>query len=98
MAPLTEKLSYRNADKWMEKLSEIPWGIPNDKWIECKLELQNGVAEMARQEIAIYSRNVMRCLKFLMRHPGFWHNQTFEPFCVYNDNDERVYNEMHTGE
>ena len=27
MAPLTKKLSYRNADKWMEKLSEIPWGI-----------------------------------------------------------------------
>ncbi len=24
MAPLTEKLSYRNADKWMEKLSDIP--------------------------------------------------------------------------
>ncbi len=24
MTPLTEKLSYRNADKWMEKLLEIP--------------------------------------------------------------------------
>ena len=32
-----------------------------------------------------------------MRHPGFWHNQTFEPFRVYNKNKERVYNEMHTG-
>ncbi len=31
MAPLTEKLSYQNADEWMEKLSEIPWGIPNDE-------------------------------------------------------------------
>ena len=48
MAPFTEKLLYRNADKWMEKLSEIPWGIPNDKWIEHKFEFQNGVAGMAR--------------------------------------------------
>ncbi len=24
MAPLTEKLSYKNADEWIEKLSEIP--------------------------------------------------------------------------
>ncbi len=31
MAPLTKKLSYRNADEWMEKLSDIPWGIPNNK-------------------------------------------------------------------
>ena len=31
MTPLTKKLSYKNADEWMEKLSEIPWGIPEDK-------------------------------------------------------------------
>ena len=98
MAPLTEKLFYQNADKWMEKLSEIPWGIPNNKWIEHKFELQSGVAGMARREIAIHSQNVVGCLEFLMRHPGFRHNQTFEPSCVYNENEERVYNEMHTGE
>ena len=39
MAPLTEKLSYQNADKWIEKLSDIPWGISNDKWIDYKFEL-----------------------------------------------------------
>ncbi len=48
MAPLTEKLSYQNADKWMEKLSEIPWSIPNDEWIKYKFEHQSGVARMAR--------------------------------------------------
>ncbi len=26
MALLTENLSYQNTNKWMEKLSEIPWG------------------------------------------------------------------------
>ncbi len=31
MASLTEKLFYRNADEWMEKLSEILLGILNDK-------------------------------------------------------------------
>ena len=39
----------------------------------------------------------MECLKFLIRHPGFWHNQTFEPSRVYNENEEQIYNEMHTG-
>ena len=37
MALLTKKLSYQNVDKWIEKVSEIPWGILNDKWIEHKL-------------------------------------------------------------
>ncbi len=31
MPPLTEKLSYRNVDKLMEKLSKISCGIPNDR-------------------------------------------------------------------
>ena len=32
-----------------------------------------------------------------MGHPGFWHNQTYEPSCVFNKNEHRVYNEMHSG-
>ena len=97
MAPLTKKLSYQNADKWIEKLSEIPWSILNNEWIEHKFEFQSGVAEMAKREIAIHSQNVVGCLKFLMRYPGFRHNQIFELSRVYNENEERVYNEMHTG-
>lgn len=31
MAPFTEKLSYKNAEEWMEKLLDIRWGIPEDK-------------------------------------------------------------------
>ena len=31
MTPLTKKFSYKNADEWMEKLSEITWGILEDK-------------------------------------------------------------------
>ena len=31
MTPLTKNLSYKNANDWMEKLSEIPWGISEDK-------------------------------------------------------------------
>ena len=97
MAPLTEKLSYQNVDKWMKKRSEIPWGIPNDEQIEHKFKFQSGVAGMARQKFAIYSQNVVGYLKFLMRYPDFWHNQTFEPSCVYNENEEQVYNEIHIG-
>ncbi len=32
-----------------------------------------------------------------MGHPGFWENQTYQSFRIYNQNDDRVYNEMYTG-
>ena len=56
------------------------------------------MARIARQKIAIHLQNVMGCLKFLMAHPGFWHNQTYGLFCIYNENKQQIYNEMYTNE
>ena len=98
MTFFTKKLSYKNADKWMKKLSEILWGIPKNKWIEHKYNVESGVFEIAGQEIAIESQNVLSCIKFLMGHSDFQHNQTYKPYCVYNQNEDQVYNEMHTGD
>ena len=50
---------------------------------------------MAEHKISIHLRNMIRCLEFLMVYSGFPHNQTYEPFCVFNENEYRVYNEMH---
>ncbi len=32
-----------------------------------------------------------------MRYPGFRHDQTYEASRIYNENEQRVYNEMYTG-
>lgn len=50
---LTEKLSYENADEWMEKLSEILWNISDDKWIEHRFDVESDVTDIAEQEITI---------------------------------------------
>ena len=52
MSPFTKKLFYKNADKWMKKLSEISWGILDDKQIEYKFDLKSSISGIARQEIA----------------------------------------------
>ena len=98
MTPLTKKLSYKNVDEWIEKLSEIPWGIPEDKWIEHKYNIKSGVSEIAGQKIVIQLQNVLSCVKFLMGYLSFQHNQTYEPCCIYNQNEDQVYNKMHTGD
>ena len=72
--------------------------MSNDKWIEHKFEHQNSIAQIASREIAIHLQKMISYLKFLMAHPSLWQNQKYELFCIYNDNKQQVYNEMHTGE
>lgn len=69
-----KNLLYHNADKWMEKLSTIPWGIPNDKWTEHKFEPENGVDKVARQSLTIQSQNIIDCLRFFMEYTSFQEN------------------------
>ena len=61
-------------------------------------ELQSGVKGIARREISIHSRNIIKYLEFLIDHPDYCHNQTYEPYRIFNENEHRVYNKMHTGE
>ena len=44
MTHFTEKLSLKNADKWIEKLLEIPWDIPKDKWIKHKYKIKSDIS------------------------------------------------------
>ena len=71
ITPLSKKLFYKNADKWMKKLSEIPWGIPENKWIEHKYNVESNISAIAGQKIPIQLQNVLSCIEFLMGHPGF---------------------------
>ena len=71
----------------MEKLSEIAWGIWDNKWIEHKFELKSDVTGITRQKVPIYLQNMVSCFKILIEHPSFWHNQTYEPSRIYNENE-----------
>ena len=49
------------------------------------------------QEITIYLQNKVGCLHFLIAYLSFGCNKTYEPPCIYNKNEQQVYNKMHTG-
>lgn len=50
---LIKKLSYESADEWIQKLLEIPWGIPKEKWIEYKFDIESDISGIVEQEIAL---------------------------------------------
>ena len=41
---------------------------------------------MTGQKISIHLQNVIGYLKFLISHPGFWHNQIYKPSYIFNEN------------
>ena len=53
MKPITKNFLYYNSDKWIEKLSTIRWGIPNDKCTKHKFKLESKVDKVARQSLTI---------------------------------------------
>ncbi len=55
--------------------------------MEHKFKYQYGMTQMARQKTVIHLQNIVGCLEILMGHPGFWHNQTYESSCIYNENE-----------
>lgn len=79
----------------MKKLLEISQDIPEDKQIEHKFEIKSSVFRIFGQEIAIQSQNVVSCIEILIGYPGFQYNQTYEPYHIYNQNKNRVYNKIY---
>lgn len=51
----SKKLSYKNANEWIEKLLEISWDIAGNEWTEHKFSIKSDVFKIVRQEIAIQS-------------------------------------------
>lgn len=72
----------------MEKILEIPWVIPDNKWIEHKFVVECGVSWISRQEIVIQWRNTMSCIEFLMSYPESQYNQIYKTYQIYNPNED----------
>lgn len=81
----------------MEKLSEIFQDIPKNKWIKHLFDVERGTSGIFEQKIAIQSQNVLSCIEFLMSYLSFQYNQMYKLYYVYNQNKDRVYNEIHIG-
>lgn len=65
------------------------------KSITKQLLSQNVDKWEAKQKLTIYPQQVIDYLRFLIRHPEFEYNQTYQPFYIYNQTDYYIYNKMY---
>ncbi|MCJ1470748.1 hypothetical protein MMC07_009395 [Pseudocyphellaria aurata] len=88
--PFRLGLSFKN--------DRIPTGVCNDDWRELELTVETELEGQVPSMVIVQYRNVINAIKFLLGHFPFASDLVYSPICQYNDDNKRVYTEMHTGD
>ena len=96
--PAQDRFSYANAEEWKRRVSQVPHGIQEDKWIRQGITIRKTIDDIQGVTSVIYYRDIIMILRFLLGHRAFEQNMTYAPVRLTNQRGERVYGEMHTGE
>ena len=98
LKPIHDQLSFKNADQWDAKLHAISHGIKEDTWQTVWIEIQDTIDARRLHRFIVRHRQVLPVIRFLIGFPPFQDHLTYAPVQLMNANEERVYNEMHTGD
>jgi DNA polymerase IIIc chi subunit len=98
LEPLHAHASFHSAKEWLELLHKIPCAS-NQDWISVPLNIDVGPdLGYAPRDCTVVFRDIISTIELLIGHPPFKDSLVYEPVRVIDTNNERVYNEMHTGE
>ena len=82
----------------MKQLDWIPAGVYGNNWRQLKLTIEIEVKGQKLLTMGVQYRNVIKSIKFLLGHAPFALDLVYSSICQYNNKNERVYIEMHTGD
>ncbi|MCJ1470390.1 hypothetical protein MMC07_009035 [Pseudocyphellaria aurata] len=91
-------LSFKNGEEWLSQLDQIPTGVCNNDWRELELTVETEMEEQVPSIVIVQYGNVINAIKFLLGHFPFALDLVYSPIRQYNDDNKRVYTEMHTGD
>lgn len=100
LATLHSHISFRNHDDFIQLVHAIPHGIPDDKWLERRIRVQNSIADVKSSEYIVRYRCVTDVIRFLLGHIPFKDHLSYAPVRRFTTDEPatRVYDEMHTGD
>jgi hypothetical protein len=98
MESLVSQLSFKNADQWQEKLLETTNGLSLDNWFSAVVTIDKDIIGLSARQYQFYYQDVESVIRFLLGHIPFKDNLVYSPIRVLNENEHRVYTEMHTGD
>ncbi len=90
-----EDLSYSNDEEWLRQLDKIFFDIQSNTWMNAEIKLNSAEKDKRKIVVHVQYQDIIQVIRFLIEHKSFETNLTYASVRQYNDNDERIYNEMH---
>ena len=93
-------LSFKNENEWLRLLKKILYEIDEmhkrQKWTSQKFTVESVYENIADQKYVIQYWCVLNIIHFLLDHQSFQNELIYALVHHYNENNWRVYSEMHT--
>jgi hypothetical protein len=92
-------VTFETFDEMIELVHEIPYGIQNDGWTTTEITITSDIQGVLDNTYKLRFRDIQKSIEFLIGHRPFADSLAYAPIRYYNgDNNERIYNELHTAD
>jgi hypothetical protein len=93
-------LSFKNYDKLLGKIHDIPYGIKNDTWNITDIQVEQEIIGLPPSTYQLRYWNIISILEFLISHEPFERHLYYAPVRQFSSSefDNQIYDEMYTGD
>jgi hypothetical protein len=92
---LHEELSFHNVDQWLKQLDQISHDSEKSRWANQDLNILSECENESMTNVNFNYQNSKDDIRFLLDHESFESHFSYSFVRQYNDDDERIFNEMH---
>jgi hypothetical protein len=88
--------AVRSVHAVKQRIDQMTDGLGHQSWSKNTTTMQWNTAHPA--PIEFYSRDILRCARWLLEQPAYEDDLVYAPERHFNDAGSRIYGEMHTGD
>jgi hypothetical protein len=88
--------TVRSVHAVKQRIDQMTDGLGHQSWSKNTITMQWKTAHPA--PIEFYSRDILRCVWWLLKQPAYADDLVYAPERHFNDAGSRIYGEMHTGD
>jgi hypothetical protein len=92
---LHEELNFHNVDQWLKQLDQISHNSEKSRWANQDLDILSECENESMTNVNFNYQNSKNDIRFLLDHEFLESHFSYNFVRQYNDDDERIFNEMH---
>jgi hypothetical protein len=92
---LHKELNFHNVDQWLKQFDQISHDSKKSRWANQNLDILSKCENESMTNVNFNYQNSKNDIRFLLDHKSFESHFSYSFVRQYNDDDERIFNEMH---